>query len=480
MGQPDLTSEELKAIIDEIRDRVHARYPEGQAHGLGVALPDYTPLLHARDAAEGKSASIGTVNPRPGGLLNAAIQRLKRLIARGLGWFVRDQIDFNRATIAALNATLESLASVNRTFVAVGARLAVADELKDIRVHWHNWRQEWETKLLNREIEFLRAISDLRTATEIRVREAEATLQATERAIHSTQNERDAAYRESLRLLGSDMQDDLRKASDRIQQTLWADMHRFRLEYEEIIHSELRLLRQRARITAAHPGTDIATPSTARTNSAGPPSFDYLHFASRFRGPEEQIRERLQVYVPYLANRTHVLDIGCGRGEFLQVAAEAGARAQGIDLDRESVELCRQKGLSAETADLFEFLPGLPDRFDLIFASQVIEHLPPERLPDMLRLCYQTLKRGGLLILETPNPECLAIFATHFYIDPTHTRPIPPALAAFYLEELGFGRVEVKRLSPAIDSMPSVAELPPAFRDTFFGGLDYAIIGTKL
>jgi hypothetical protein len=85
-----------------------------------------------------------------------------------------------------------------------------------------------------------------------------------------------------------------------------------------------------------------------------------------------------------------------------------------------------------------------------------------------------------LLAIETPNPECLAIFATHFYLDPTHTRPIPPPLMAFYLEEAGFGRIETERLYPAIDTMPSLANLPEDFRKEFFGSLDYAIFARKL
>ncbi|MGH9672319.1 MAG: hypothetical protein ACRD44_04000, partial [Bryobacteraceae bacterium] len=79
-----------------------------------------------------------------------------------------------------------------------------------------------------------------------------------------------------------------------------------------------------------------------------------------------------------------------------------------------------------------------------------------------------------------PNPECLAIFATHFFLDPTHTRPIPPALMVFYLEEAGFGLIEVERLSPAVESMPAVASLPADFREAFFGGLDYVVVARKL
>jgi O-antigen chain-terminating methyltransferase len=108
-----------------------------------------------------------------------------------------------------------------------------------------------------------------------------------------------------------------------------------------------------------------------------------------------------------------------------------------------------------------------------------VEHLPPDRLPVLVRLIAAKLHSGALAILETPNPECLAIFASHFYIDPTHTRPVPAPLLRFYMEEAGFVSVEVERLEPAVNSMPSLAELPASVREAFFGGLDYAITGRK-
>jgi O-antigen chain-terminating methyltransferase len=160
---------------------------------------------------------------------------------------------------------------------------------------------------------------------------------------------------------------------------------------------------------------------------------------------------------------------------------DAGVAAQGIDLSRESVDLCRHKGLQAEAADLFAYLANLPEAsLDGVFSAQVVEHLPPERLPEMIRLAASRLERGGVLAIETPNPECLAIFASHFYLDPTHTRPVPHALLAFYMAEYGLGLIEVRRLSPAIESMPALAGLPEDFREAFFGGLDYAIVGRKL
>jgi O-antigen chain-terminating methyltransferase len=132
-------------------------------------------------------------------------------------------------------------------------------------------------------------------------------------------------------------------------------------------------------------------------------------------------------------------------------------------------------------ADVYPYLSAMPEgSLDGIFCSQVVEHLAPDRLPELIRLCARALVPGGVIAIETPNPECLAIFATHFYLDPTHTRPVPHPLLIFYLEEFGVGNIEVRRLSFAKETMPSLNSLPDDFRDAFFGALDYAVIGRKL
>jgi hypothetical protein len=137
--------------------------------------------------------------------------------------------------------------------------------------------------------------------------------------------------------------------------------------------------------------------------------------------------------------------------------------------------------LQVEQTDLFAYLSQLPgSSLGGVVCCQVVEHLPPERLPEMIRLVHSKLRTGALVAIETPNPECLAIFATHFYLDPSHRHPIPPALMSFYLEEAGFGRIEVERLSPAPETLPSLAELPAAFQKEFFGALDYAVFARKL
>ncbi len=459
----DAKGEELSAVIAEIRQRVRARNPNGAAIG-NVPLPDLTPLLRARDSAEAKVASIGTVNPRRGGLKNSIIQRAKRMVARALDWHVREQVEFNRGVMACVQATIESLNECKQALSLLSAKLSQdteelrgeARELKDIRAHWAEWRTGWEQKLANTEIHFLRSVSELQAAFQHRV-----TLM-------------DANYREQMKAQHVDFERAMERQAAGIQQRFWDELARAQAEYERIIHSELRLLRQRASLAN----------TVERVAETAPPDFaniDWLKFAERFRGSEADIRARQRIYAARFREHAPVLDLGCGRGEMLQVFREAGITARGIDSNPDSIALCQANGLDAENADLFACLSALPDAsLGGAICCQVVEHLPQARLPEMIRLVHAKLRAGGLLAIETPNPECLAIFATHFYIDPTHRHPIPPALAAFYLEEAGFGRINIERLSPAIESMPSLAELPVAFRQQFFGSLDYAAFAIKL
>ncbi len=459
----DPKGEELAAVIAEIRRRARAGLPNGAAQEP-IPMPDLTPLLHARDAAEAKVASIGTVNPRPGGLKNSIVQMLKHSIARALDWHVREQVEFNRGVMACVQATMENLNECRRALSLLSARLsqeasllrgegaelrAEARELKDIRSHWSEWHMGWEQKLDRTEIQLLRSVAELQAAFHHR-------------------------FADQARAQHADLERSMLRLNEDMQQRFWTELARARTEYELIIHSELRMVRQKASLAR----------TVERVSDSAPVEFaniDWLKFAEKFRGSEEDIRARQQMYATRFREHAPVLDVGCGRGEMTQVLQEAGITARGIDSNDDSIALCLAKGLDAEKADLFTYLSDLPDAsLGGVICSQVVEHLPPERLPELIRLVHAKLRSGGLLAFETPNPECLAIFATHFYIDPTHRHPIPPVLASFYLEEAGFGLVEIERLSPAIESMPSLAELPEAFRKQFFGSLDYVAFGIKL
>src|SRR5262249_46673926 len=178
------------------------------------------------------------------------------------------------------------------------------------------------------------------------------------------------------------------------------------------------------------------------------PAEAYVRFEDRHRGSREQIRQRQRAYLDLFAAGP-VLDVGCGRGEFLELCAEAKIEAQGIDTDAGMVATCREAGLDVEQADALEYLAELPQAsLGGVFCAQVIEHVPGDALVALVRLAYAKLRPGGILLCETPNPACLTVFSGAFYVDLTHIKPIHPEAARFVLEAAGFRDLEVRYVNP--------------------------------
>ncbi len=246
-----------------------------------------------------------------------------------------------------------------------------------------------------------------------------------------------------------------RRAVD-MQKRFWEDLAKIREDFERIIHRELRTIRQRP---AMGPSRLAASPERRVRLFR---SIGYGVCESRSEVQKIGSARSRAVCGAVAGTVGEILDIGCGRGEFLAAASEAGLNARGIELSQECVEVCRGKGLAAECEDLFAYLESRADGSvaGLYCCSQVVEHLSPAAVARFCGSCGTQVAERALVAFETPNPECLAMFATHFYIDPTHTRPVPASLLAFCLEEAGFGSIEVEYLEPAVDSLPELAELP--------------------
>jgi SAM-dependent methyltransferase len=169
----------------------------------------------------------------------------------------------------------------------------------------------------------------------------------------------------------------------------------------------------------------------------------YLGFEGYFRGSEDEILGRQRAYLKLMRGRRRVLDVGCGRGEFLEIMRQAGINAAGIDVDPAMVRRCRDKGFDVVQADAVSYLESRPDRsFDAIFAAQVIEHLSYENLLLFLRASRDRLDLGGILILETVNPHAPQALK-HFWIDPTHRNPLFPETILALCRLLGFGSAYV-------------------------------------
>lgn len=268
---------------------------------------------------------------------------------------------------------------------------------------------------------------------------------------------------------------DLQQQSKNVQQEL-----RARLQHLE------RQPRQVAVAADSSAPTTVATVEPQQHQSAVPDSF-YLAFENRFRGDAETIRERQSYYLPMLEELTPLnsglplVDIGCGRGEWLQMLPERFKRI-GIDLNSMNVEACHAQGLDAVQQDALIWLANQPENsVAAVTAFHVIEHLTFEQFNVLLDECQRVLAPGGVVIFETPNPENLISAATHFYTDPTHLHPLPPAFTEFLVEFKGFDDVQIHRLNPipreyALNEDSEVARRCDAL---FYGPQDYAVTASK-
>ncbi len=229
------------------------------------------------------------------------------------------------------------------------------------------------------------------------------------------------------------------------------------------------------------------TPETRSPSTSFEPEH-YLAFEERFRGSSDELRGRLLDYVPYFKGQGPVLDLGCGRGEFLELLKEAGVEAKGIDGNREMIHACRDKGLDAEVGDIVATVADARSgEASGIFAAQVIEHLPPTVIRKFLGDCYRVLRRDGRVVLETVNPESVVAFVA-FYRDLTHQKPLHPETLEFMLRAVGFREVTIRYSSPVSERarLLSVTDGSDTLNQNFeklnallFGDQDYAVIGTK-
>jgi SAM-dependent methyltransferase len=179
----------------------------------------------------------------------------------------------------------------------------------------------------------------------------------------------------------------------------------------------------------------------------------YRAFEDRHRGTRELISQRLQVYLPFITpllegnGSRRAADLGCGRGEWLEILIGCGFEANGIDLDDGMLEACRERGLPAQRNDALSYLATVEDNsLAIVSGFHIAEHIPFPDLQTLVAEALRVLIPGGVLILETPNAENIAVGTNGFYLDPTHERPIPHLLLSFLTDHTGFARSKLLRL----------------------------------
>ncbi len=209
----------------------------------------------------------------------------------------------------------------------------------------------------------------------------------------------------------------------------------------------------------------------------------YAALEDRFRGSREEIKERFKTYLPYVETIRDglVIDLGSGRGEWLELLNEAGIKARGVEDNRIAIEQCRKRNLDVVDEEALVHLRSLADgSVAAVTGFHIIEHVPIDGLITLLDEVMRVLRPGGLVIFETPNPENVLVGSNFFYLDPTHHHPLPSELMEFLLESRGFDRVEVLNLHPwDAGRVAGEGELAERFNGFFFGPMDYAILGWK-
>lgn len=198
-------------------------------------------------------------------------------------------------------------------------------------------------------------------------------------------------------------------------------------------------------------------------------------FSDIFRGDEKMIKNRHKVYVSLLSKCKKVADLGCGRGELLELLSERKIGCIGVDNDVDMVKVCKSKGLNVLKKDASSFLHSSVS-IDAVCALQFIEHLTVDQLNVFLELCYKKLPQKGILLLETVNPHCFPALKM-FYTDPSHTKPVFPEVLEYLLKKQGFREVNIRLLHSVFDS--SKKSLPLKSNGNIFEFADYSAYAVK-
>jgi 2-polyprenyl-3-methyl-5-hydroxy-6-metoxy-1,4-benzoquinol methylase len=245
-------------------------------------------------------------------------------------------------------------------------------------------------------------------------------------------------------------------------------------------------------------------PATSHPFDATLDAPTYVGFEDRYRGSQRDIRGRMEDYVPIFRSASNVLDVGCGRGELLDLLRQQGITARGVDSNDAMVQLCRARGLEVERGDALESLERQGDgSLGGLVAIQVVEHFEPRYLMRFLEAAYHKLAAGAPLVLETINPACWMAFFECYIRDVTHRQALHPDTLRYLVQTSGFTHVDVQFRSPVGDGdrlervadadvlpaadpnrrLASIASVVNAHADKLnarlFSSMDYAVVAKR-
>ncbi len=437
----------IQETVQEIREKILASLstpaspvrPTPAPAPFGLPKRNLSSLRESAQRLKNGAGMVGQMPPQPPGLRGRVGALLVQIVRRMLFWYTPQIVEFQNASANAIEALAATAAAGSTAFDALLARVVSMQTGLDERLKAQSEQLRRLETQVHTNVEELQAI---RTQ-----REHEGEL---------------AAALPSFAQIKAEL-----RAQDRRITTL--------------LHEPTRHLPE---TLSAEQASSLAVEDRHGLDSL------YVAFEDSFRGTRADIKQRLEIYLPILreagigGSEMEVLDLGCGRGEWLELLREHGMHNSGIDANRAMITRCERHGLTAVHADGLGYLRSLAaSSLGALTAFHVVEHLQSHQLLEVLDETMRVLKPGGLAIFETPNPANIQVGACTFYQDLTHVRPIPSNVLKFLAEARGMFRVEVLNLHPYPPENAIAGDergLAQRFNQYFYGPQDYAIIGRKV
>ena len=505
------------SLLDRAAEAVRGRVtPQSRFYGLmnettaAQRIEKGFPLVDAEDISlprterlsqegEGGQPQVGDMPPQPPTLRAQVGAVLVKIVQRMLFWYTEQIRTFQRGVSEAAGEQIRAFQKVNaeqrrqRMAVSeVSERLVAIERRLTLNQDLALGRLDALTNQLNgltKQVSFFETRMVVNEQHIDKLNQAHLSLENTERRQWESLADRINQIERNLAAF-----EEAHTSSKEAAQSLGADVRETRQRLHEakthLLQQELRL-KLLIRETRKHPSIEATSrPPDAVTEAMqhiNDPLF--LDHARVFRGTPADIKSRLAVYLPYVkdalaaAGGASALDLGCGRGEWLEVLKAAGIPATGVDLNGDLVSGCRRQGFDVTEGDILEILRSLPDQSrSVITAFHVLEHLSFQDLLEVVDQAVRLLKPGGVAIFETPNPKNLFVSSNNFYLDPTHRHPLPSELLAYVIEARGLCDPKIIPLSPYPDYFHLEESDCPSVRfinEHFYGPQDYGIVARK-
>jgi 2-polyprenyl-3-methyl-5-hydroxy-6-metoxy-1,4-benzoquinol methylase len=483
-GGADIDVEALMARIREAaqtrrRSTPRSANPVADGHPKTIEVGN---LLQEIDRSGPFADAINQIPLKSSGWKRRLESRVKRFLKYLVHWNTKAQADFNRSAMRSLGLVAQDLQNIQRNLSLIEKQMRESEQSASTKMDEQIGIVVATLEELNRNADALAA-----------------NLSAVEQKIklHSSDSEQNLAQ----------LRDEMGRSAQQTIQEVAEQISRINHEFDGMSMRVLRAERSARKVSEA----GDARPATAKSDGTsgetltrnpnhqmnaqgthvvseaqnagklGGQPFDYFMFEHKFRGSVAEIKRRQSAYLELFRGRENVLDLGCGRGEFVELLSENEINVKGVDNNEDMVEFCSDRGLRIVLADVLDYLSGLPDKaLDGIAAFQVVEHLSFDQIRSLIKLCEQKLMPGGIIVAETINTYCPVALA-EFYIDPTHVRPVPAQMLWFLFEQGAF-RVQALMFSSAIGGHGTeVLEVPrleiPQEASSY---RDYAVVAIKL